>query len=225
MLWLEGNGISKIEGLENQVQLRTLYLQENVIEHIEGLNSLSLLDTLDLSKNCIKCVENLSCLPNLTTLSLGYNQLCHFEDVKQLESCQKLQTLDLQSNRVADPRIVDVIAALPGLRVLYLQGNPIVKSIPHYRKIIVSRCRALRYLDDRPIFEEERKRCNVWAHAMAEGGLTAAQVFSCQHICHYYSLFQPKAILLHRKLKDVKLIRLARKRRKKINCKEKHFRA
>ncbi len=184
MIWLEGNGISKIEGLENQVRLRVLYLQENIIEHIEGLNSLSLLDTLNLSKNCIKRVENLTCVPNLTSLSLGHNDLCLLEDVKQLESCQKLQALDLQSNRIEDPRIVDIIAALPDLRVLYPQGNPIVKSIHHYRKVLVSRCKTLRYLDDRPIFEEERRRCNAWAQGMVEGGLAAAQVFPCQNI-HY----------------------------------------
>ncbi len=190
VIWLEGNGISKIEGLENQVKLRVLYLQENVIEKIEGLNSLLLLDTLNLSKNCIKCVGKLSCVPNLTTLSLGHNQLYLLEYVKQLEFCRKLQTLDLQSNQIADPGIVHVIAALPDLRVLYLQGNPVVKNIPHYRKVIVSRCKSLRYLDDRPIFEAERRRCNVWALGMAEGGLAAAQVFSCQHIYiypHYYS--------------------------------------
>ncbi len=188
VIWLEGNGISKIEGLENQVKLHLLYLQENVIEKIEGLNSLLLLDTLNLSKNCIKRVENLSCVPNLSTLSLGHNQLCLLEDVTQLEFCRKLQTLDLQSNQIMDPGIVDVLATLPDLRVLYLQGNPVVKNIPHYRKVIVSRCKSLRYLDDRPIFEEERRRCNVWALGMVEGGLAAAQVFSCQHIYpHYYS--------------------------------------
>jgi len=36
VLWLEGNGLSKIEGLEHQKELRTLYLHENLIEEIEG---------------------------------------------------------------------------------------------------------------------------------------------------------------------------------------------
>lgn len=35
------------------------------------------------------------------------------------------------------------------LRVLYLQGNPVVKLIRHYRKTLVSRCPNLKYLDDR----------------------------------------------------------------------------
>jgi dynein assembly factor 1 len=37
VIWLEGNGLAKIEGLENQRELRTLYLQENLIERIEGM--------------------------------------------------------------------------------------------------------------------------------------------------------------------------------------------
>lgn len=40
MIWLEGNGLSKIEGLDRQGELRTLYLQENLIERIEGLDAL-----------------------------------------------------------------------------------------------------------------------------------------------------------------------------------------
>ena len=35
-LWLQGNGISKIKGMERLVHMRTLCLHENVIEKIEG---------------------------------------------------------------------------------------------------------------------------------------------------------------------------------------------
>jgi hypothetical protein len=36
-----------------------------------------------------------------------------------------------------------------------------VKQIKHYRKTVIARCKDLRYLDDRPVFEEERRRVNV----------------------------------------------------------------
>jgi dynein assembly factor 1, axonemal len=45
-------------------------------------------------------------------------------------------------------------------------GNPLVKRIPHYRKTLIGRLRALRYLDDRPVFPEERARCAVWWEVM-----------------------------------------------------------
>ena len=37
VLWLEGNGLSRIENLGALAQLRTLYLHENSIEVVEGL--------------------------------------------------------------------------------------------------------------------------------------------------------------------------------------------
>jgi Leucine-rich repeat (LRR) protein len=40
VLWLEGNGLRRIEGLSEQRQLRTLYLQENGIEVIECLEAM-----------------------------------------------------------------------------------------------------------------------------------------------------------------------------------------
>lgn len=60
-----------------------------------------------------------------------------------------MQTLDLQYNRIKDPEVVDVVSAMNDLRVLYLQGNPVVKHVRHYRKTIVSSCTTLKYLDDR----------------------------------------------------------------------------
>ena len=53
-------------------------------------------------------------------------------------------------------------------------GNPVVKNIRHYRKTIVSRCKQLKYLDDRPVFDEERRRVDAWAIGFAQGGLDAA---------------------------------------------------
>lgn len=54
MLYLEGNAISKIEGLDQLVNLTSLYLHENCIEKIEGLDNLCNLANLNLSDNLIK---------------------------------------------------------------------------------------------------------------------------------------------------------------------------
>jgi dynein assembly factor 1, axonemal len=152
-LWLEGNGLSKIEGLNHLIQLRTLYLHENIIEKIEGLDQLTELDSLNLSKNFIKKIENLRNLQKLTSLNLSNNHLQSAEDLEELSFLSSsLQTLDLQHNHLNDLRILDIITSLPELRVLYLQGNPVVKDIRHYRKILIGRCPQLKYLDDRPGF-------------------------------------------------------------------------
>lgn len=91
-----------------------------------------------------------------------------------LES-KTLQTIDIQHNKIDDPAVVDILEQLPDLRVVYLQGNPVVKKIPHYRKSMVYRLKMLKYLDDRPVFDEERRRCVAWYEAFLENGVQAAQ--------------------------------------------------
>eukprot|EP00759_Apiculatamorpha_spiralis_P016194 PhF_6_TR22529/c4_g1_i1/m.31986 len=49
------------------------------------------------------------------------------------------------------------------LGVLYLTGTEIVKSIRNYRRKMVSRIPALQYLDERPVFPEERRCAEAWA--------------------------------------------------------------
>lgn len=173
-LWLEGNGLSSIEGLEALVELRTLYLHENVIDAIEGLNTLVELDCLNLSKNFIKRIENLGSLHKLSSLNLANNCLSSFESIENLLECPALQAIDLQHNKIDDPRIVEIFQQFSDLRVLYLQGNPVVKLIPHYRKTIISKCRLLKYLDDRPVFDDERRRVDAWAAAFEIGGIDMA---------------------------------------------------
>ena len=52
---------------------------------------------------------------------------------------------------------------------MQLQGNPVIPKVTMYRRKTIHRCKALSYLDDRPIFEEERKAVEAWAI----GGLPA----------------------------------------------------
>jgi len=58
-LWLENNGIERIENLDNQTKLRNLYLQYNLIKKIENLEHLQLLDTLNLCHNFVQKLENI----------------------------------------------------------------------------------------------------------------------------------------------------------------------
>lgn len=173
-IWLEGNGFGKIEGLGHQPLLRTLYLHENIIEVLEGLDKLLELDSINLSKNFIKKVENLSHLKKLTSINLSHNHLTSLGSIEHLQHVPSLQTIDLQHNKLTDPDIIELLAKLPDLRVLYLQGNPVVKAIPYYRKTVVYKCKGLRYLDDRPIFDEERRRTLAWSEAFNKSGLAAA---------------------------------------------------
>ena len=173
-IWLEGNGLARIEGLEKQTILRTLFLQENIIEKIENLEAQVELDTLNLSKNFIKKIENISHMTKLTSLNMSHNALVTASDIEHVLLLNSLQTIDLQHNKITDVNIVDIVSAVPDLRVLYLIGNPVIKNIRHYRKTLIAKCKNLKYLDDRPVFEDERRRVEAWMAAFEIDGSTDA---------------------------------------------------
>ena len=174
-IWLEGNGLLKIEGLEKLILLRTLFLQENIIEKIENLETLVDLDTLNLSKNFINKIENLSHMKKLTSLNLSHNQLVNASDIEHVVGIPSLQTIDLQHNKITDVNVLDIVSSLPDLRVLYLIGNPVIKNIRNYRKSVIAKCKNLKYLDDRPVFDDERRRVEAWMTAFEiDGSMDAA---------------------------------------------------
>ena len=91
------------------------------------------------------------------------NQLSSLESIVHLIECKHLITLDLQSNNISEPAILDeVLKKMPSLRCLYLKGNPVVSMIKNYRKVVVAALPDLGYLDERPVFEDERRLVNAW---------------------------------------------------------------
>ena len=153
-LWLEGNGLSKIEGLDQMPELRTVYLHQNCIRRIENLEACPRLACVQLSNNWVRKIENLSGLPRLSTLKLADNRLRDADDVRHLLSCQRdrARSSEQQAGRPG----VAWLEAMPQLAVLQLQGNPLVGKVKQYRRTVISRCKSLTYLDDRPVFAEER---------------------------------------------------------------------
>jgi hypothetical protein len=174
-IWLEGNGLDKIEGLEKLVCLRTLYLHENLITKMEGLETLEDLDSINLSKNFVQKIEGMEKCLKITNLNFANNNLKTAESIENVLKLPMLQTLDIQHNKIDDEAVVDILEKVPDLRVVYLQGNPVVKKIPHYRKTLIFKLKQLKYLDDRPVFDDERRRCEAWYRAFLEGGVSAAQ--------------------------------------------------
>lgn len=170
VLYLESNMIKKIEGLDNLSSLTSLYLQENMIENIEGLSNLKLLNTLNLSDNRIKKIENLGNNSRLNTLLLKRNNIGQDkDDLKGLiELSSSVSVIDISDNKIDDENIVDnYLAKIEGLKVIYMSGNECVRKIPSYRKTLTYKIKELRYIDDKPIFEDERR----FAEAFGRGGL------------------------------------------------------
>ena len=68
-------------------------------------------------------------------------------------------------NKIRDETVVDkVFAKMPALRVLYFQGNSAIKKIKYYRKTMIVKIKKLSYLDDRPVFKEDRRFAEVIYH-------------------------------------------------------------
>jgi len=85
-----------------------------------------------------------------------------------LLECPSLTVVDLSDNYIDDPDLLpDILEKMPKLAVLYLNGNPMTKKIKNYRKTLIARIPTLKYLDDRPVFEEDRR----FAEAFARGGI------------------------------------------------------
>ncbi|GLV38231.1 defective transmitter release [Carabus blaptoides fortunei] len=161
-LWLESNGIDRISGLAKQTALRSLYLHQNLIKKIENLSQCVVLDTLNLAQNQIRTIENLDCLKVLHSLNLSKNYLESLEDLEHLALLKEVSVLDLSHNQIADPLVVEVLADMPELRVLNLMGNPVIRNIPAYRKTLTLRLPNLQYLDDRPVFPQDRACAEAW---------------------------------------------------------------
>mmetsp|Transcript_106785 Transcript_106785/g.308900 ORF Transcript_106785/g.308900 Transcript_106785/m.308900 type:complete len:537 (+) Transcript_106785:69-1679(+) len=168
-LYAECNAFDRIQGLQNCRNLRSLFLSENCIHKIEGLECCTELWSLNLSSNFLERIEGLSNLKKLNTLIVAKNKIGMrgVEDLIELKDTS-INSLDVQDNKIWDPDVLpEVFTHMPDLRVLYLKGNPCSKRIPNYRKSITVYCADLRYLDDRPVFVEDRRA----AEAFNRGGI------------------------------------------------------
>uniref|UniRef100_A0A6P4F9S3 Dynein axonemal assembly factor 1 homolog n=1 Tax=Drosophila rhopaloa TaxID=1041015 RepID=A0A6P4F9S3_DRORH len=170
-LWLECNAISEIQGLEKLTKLKCLFLQNNLITTIENLEPCRELDTLNLSSNHIRKIQNIGTdiLPVLNTLNISSNYLKDCESLSDLVQCKTLSVLDLSNNRIDDILIVKVFEQMPSLKVLVLQGNPVVSRLPQYRKTLILACKELTYLDSRPVFPRDRACAEAWKQDGYEG--------------------------------------------------------
>jgi len=77
-----------------------------------------------------------------------------------------LDTLYIQSNKIKDPTVLEEIFMKMGIKVLYFQNNEAVRGIKDYRKVVISSLPTLTYLDERPVFDEDRR----FAEAYTKGG-------------------------------------------------------
>jgi len=169
-LYLQSNVITKIEGLETLTNLKCLYLNENMISKIEGLEGLSNLRILNLADNRLTKIEGLKDLSQLETLNVSKNAIGRqgLEDLKGILEAPTINSLDISKNNVGDPEILEeIFMKMPSIALINMMYNEATKKIQNYRKKTIASLPTLKYLDDRPVFPEDR-RC---AEAFMRGGL------------------------------------------------------
>eukprot|EP00898_Chlorokybus_atmophyticus_P004268 jgi/Chlat1/4842/Chrsp31S00372 len=160
-LFLEGNCISSLEGLLHLKDLACLYMQQNMLESLDGIEHLPALNTLNVSNNQLVHLRGVSRAPALATLQAPYNRLAKdvHANLGELAHCPNLTVLDLSHNHIEDgDALLEILKQIPSLSVLYLQGNPVVSKIQHYRKTLICALPNLKYLDDSWRDEGMRRR-------------------------------------------------------------------
>ncbi|KAI3946456.1 hypothetical protein MKX01_017672 [Papaver californicum] len=120
----------------------------NLILMDESLQLLPVVETLDLSRNRFAKVDNLRKCVQLKHLDLGFNHLrtiASFAEVSSsivklvlrhnalttlrgIENLKSLQGIDLSYNIISSFLELEIVASLPSLQSLWLEGNPICCS-------------------------------------------------------------------------------------------------
>ncbi len=103
--------------------VNTVDLSHNQISNIVHLQSCHNLSNLDLSHNRVTVLSNLSrVVGNLLRLNLEGNQISNLDGIEKLYA---LESLDLSDNYIDDESEIKLLARLPCLESIYLEGNPL----------------------------------------------------------------------------------------------------
>ncbi|XP_025943077.1 leucine-rich repeat-containing protein 9 [Apteryx rowi] len=160
VLHLGYNGITNMAQLQlsRLKNLKILFLQGNFISHIEGLEGLQFLQELVLDHNRIKMISEGSLAKQnaLLALHLEENQI---RELNSLQPLVKLQKLFLNFNRIQELSELEKLEVIPSLKVLSVHGNPI-SSKKNYRPLLLLRLPTLQVLGGTAVNAEERMQAD-----------------------------------------------------------------
>ncbi|XP_068110533.1 leucine-rich repeat-containing protein 9 [Hyperolius riggenbachi] len=172
VLHLGYNGISNLPQLQlgRLRNLKLLYLQGNEISHVEGLDGLQFLQELILDHNRIKHVTETSFakLSSLVSLRLEENRL---RDVNNLLPLIQLRKLFIGCNKIQEISEIEKLEAIPALSELSISGNPLSRKMFH-RQLVILRLQNLQILDGIAVTNEEKARAEM--HFLEQQALLGA---------------------------------------------------
>ncbi|KAK0052192.1 leucine-rich repeat-containing protein 9 [Biomphalaria pfeifferi] len=162
VLHLGYNNIKDLVSLQLHLlpSLKALFLQGNEIVKVEGLDGLHDLRELVLDKNKIKQISETSFSNqwNLQELHIEENRL---KEISGLSSLENMMRLYMGSNRIADQMELEKLDSLHNLCEISLANNPIARRMIH-RIILVHRLPRLLVIDGIPVSEEERNKAELY---------------------------------------------------------------
>ncbi|WIA10534.1 hypothetical protein OEZ85_010722 [Tetradesmus obliquus] len=157
-LFVSGNELQRLDGLEGLGQLRELVADRNKIRVLEAdaLAPLVRLRELRLEDNAIRslCITPAAAaaVPSSPSLVAVAGDGSSSSLGGLLPS---LCVLQLAGNRLMDMAELDRLALLPGLLEVALAGNPLARK-QVYRPMLISRCPQLQVIDSQQVTPQER---------------------------------------------------------------------
>ncbi|XP_036136483.1 leucine-rich repeat-containing protein 9 [Molossus molossus] len=158
VLHLGYNGICNLIQLQlNRLRnLKFLFLQGNEISHVEGLDNLLVLQELVVDHNRIRAFNDSAFAKpsSLLELHLEENRL---RELNNLQPLVKLEKLFLGYNKIQDIAELEKLDGLSSLRELTVYGNPICRKMLH-RHMLIFRLPNLQMLDGIPVNSDDRAK-------------------------------------------------------------------
>ncbi|XP_072347821.1 leucine-rich repeat-containing protein 9 isoform X4 [Scyliorhinus torazame] len=174
VLHLGYNGISSLVQLQlnRLINLRVLYLEGNFISQIEGLDRLQYLAELSLERNRVRMIHETSFLGQSALLELHLEEN-RMRDLNNLYPLVKLQRLFLGANKIQDIGELEKLDSLPNMTELSVVGNPVSRKML-YRPFLVFRLTRLQILDGVPVTMDEKERAEflLCEHSAMPSNLT-----------------------------------------------------
>ncbi|CAK8686447.1 unnamed protein product [Clavelina lepadiformis] len=162
VLHLGYNRINNMAALQlsRLVNLKALFLQGNEISKIDGLEGLHELRELVLDRNKAKIINENSFVSqwNLQELHLEENRL---RDLSNLHHLENLQRLYLGMNRIQDMLELEKLGTLPNLTEVSVIGNAVSRRLLH-RPMLVFQQSNLQTIDGIPVTPEERTKAELY---------------------------------------------------------------
>ncbi|RKO93872.1 hypothetical protein BDK51DRAFT_18137 [Blyttiomyces helicus] len=149
-LYLQGNKICKIDGLEHMTSLVELVLDKNQIKSAEPSSFVSLINLkeLHIKENRLRSLSHFDCLPNLQHLYLSNNRV-H-------------ETLEIEASSQSNAQMAHFTKMkLPSLLEISLVANAVSRK-QMYRFALIMRFPQILGIDRKDVTDEERQRAEMY---------------------------------------------------------------